>query len=313
MTQLLDLDAFNEEFESLLDPGPDEDGHAPLEYPHPRLESLHGLGFEYFKNSMYEGSSVHRYTRLCPEKDEKIRALTRNQDVSERLFLSALQLFADGVRTYANRSEHTGDLHYYPPVVLTFWSGFETYVRWASDLLIATVPKIPSEVSNFLLEREFVVEPSGQIKERTKYAPVLSRYSVLLFHGYGLKADKGSAFWQGLAAAKVLRDYYTHLDVSRPRALLSSDVLCYMEAVLLALIWPSSVLQRSLMLGQYRVYEVWEFLSRHDPKFTEQPFFLEWGLRGEYQFHCNFENVDSICFPNMDESFARLSAKSDTK
>lgn len=309
MTQLLDLAAFSDEFLELVDPTPDEDGYPPQEFPHARLRSQHGLTFEYFAEPLHEGSSVHRYTRLCPQQNETIRALTRNQDVSERLFLSALQLFADSVRAYAHRPKRTGDLHYYPSVVLTFWAGFETYVRWASELLIATSPTVPSAVSNFLLDCELVVEPSGQVRERAKYAPVLARYSVLLFHGYALQVDRGSTFWQALVAAKELRDYYTHLDVNRPRALSSAEVLRYMEAVLLALIWPSSTLQRTLMLGQYRVYEVWEFLSRHDPQFIEQPFFLEWGLQGEYLFHCNFETVDTSRFPTMDDRFRSLSAR----
>lgn len=134
---------------------------------------------------------------------------------------------------------------------------------------------------------------------------MLDRYALLLSYGYGWAPDKGSKFWQRLVAAKDLRDYYTHLDITEPRAITSEEVLEFMEDVLLGMIWPSSVLKRTLMLGAFRIYELWEFLNQAHEPYTERPFFLQWTLKREYLFHCNFENVNEELFPNIEQRLAR--------
>lgn len=303
---MVDIDKFKEELSILLNPEPDEDGRPPLEYPHPRLKSMHGLDFSYFETNLtWEGSSVHSYTRLCPENEQTVHALTKNQDVPERLFESALNLFADSILANHGKNDRKGELRYYPPTILTFWSGFETFVRRLSELMLATVVGIPEPIANYLKEREFVVDAKGNIKERTRFQSVLDRYAVVLAHGYKWQVDRGSKFWQNLVAAKELRDYYTHLDITDPRSVSSQEVLQFMEAVMLAIIWPSSILKRTLLIGIYRAYEVWELLSRFCEDYQEQPFFLDWHLKTQYLFHCNFENVDASRFPSMHEQIAR--------
>jgi hypothetical protein len=298
----MSLDDFKEELAALLHPEPDEDGHLPQEYPHPRLREAHALDFSYFEDGFSsEGASTHRYTLLCPEGDEAIHALTRNQDVPESLFESSLRLFADSIIAYYEKPERAGELHFYPPVILTFWSGFETFVRHSSELLIATVPTVPDVVVNFLREREYFVDNRGRIKERSRFQPVLDRYSALLAHGYNWSVDRSNRFWKSLITAKELRDYYTHLDVREPRGISTEEVLEFMEAILLAIIWPSSALQRTLLLGIYRIYELWELMYRYSHDYRERPFFLEWHLRDRYLFHCNFEGVDRVRFPSMQD------------
>ncbi|WP_191625227.1 hypothetical protein [Pseudomonas fluorescens] len=203
--------------------------------------------------------------------------------------------------TYYGFDNRKGELRYYPPVVLTFWSGFETFVRRVSELMIATVRDLPAPVIDYLQERETIVRSDGKITRRTCHRPVLDRYAVLLTYGYRWTPDRGSKFWQGLVAANTLRNYYTHLDVTDPRAITSAEALQFMESILLGIIWPSSKLQRTLMLGVYRVYELWELLHQSAEQFTEQPSFLDWHLRKEYLFHCNFENVNIDNFPNAEE------------
>jgi hypothetical protein len=133
---------------------------------------------------------------------------------------------------------------------------------------------------------------------------------MLLQYGYKWKVDRGSRFWQKLKDAKDLRDYYTHLDVNSPRAISTGQVLEFMEAVLLGIIWPSCELKRTLLLGVYRLYGAWEFLQRHAQEYTEQPFFLDWRLHKELLFHCNFEDVNADRFPSMrDENFYPKPAK----
>jgi hypothetical protein len=305
----MDAASFAEDWDALLRPEPDEDGLLPHEYPAPRLASLHQLRFDYFeKDGTWEGSSVHHFTRHCPSNQVRVHALTRNQDVPERLFESALRLFADSLVLRTGEKKREGDLRYFPPAILTFWAGFETYVRRASELLIATTRGLPTPVASFLQEREICVASNGQIKERTRFQSVLDRYALLLQYGYGWAPDKGSKFWQRLVAAKDLRDYYTHLDITEPRAITSAEVLEFMEGVLLGMIWPSSVLQRTLMLGVFRVYELWNFLNQAHEPYTERPFFLQWSLKREYQFHCNFENVNDELFPNTEQRLAKRGA-----
>ncbi len=298
----MDMQDFRDECGSLLNPEPDEDGFVPHEYPHSRLQSVHKLDFSHFKDrSDWEGASTHPYTRLCLKDNSTIRALTRNQDVPERLFETALRLFADSIIAYHGRDQREGDLHYYPPVILTFWSGFETFVRRSSELMIATVRDVPNPIANFLQEQEFVVDTRGTVALRPRFRPVLDRYAILLARGYKWQVDRGSHFWKNLIAAKELRDYYTHLDITEPRAITSGEVLQYMEAILLAIIWPSSVLKRTLLTGVFGVYAFWELMTRYATEFRERPFFLDWHLGGPYLFHCNFEDVDATRFPNMDD------------
>ena len=306
----MDIPSFIEDWQSLVRPEPDEDGHLPHEYPPKRLTTVHGLDFAYFGDDLsWEGSSVHRFTRLCPKTQETVHVLTRNQDVPERLFESALRLFADSIALRAEEAKRTGELRYYPPVILTFWSGFETFVRRASELMIATVKDVPEPIANYLQERETFVTSGGVIKERTRFQSVLDRYALLLQYGYRWTPDRGNKFWQRLVAAKNLRDYYTHLDMTEPRAISAAEVLAFMESVLLGIIWPSSVLKRTLLLGVFRSYEQWEFLNEAVQPFTEQPFFLDWTLKQEYLFHCNFEGVDETIFPNYGSALRKESGE----
>ena len=233
-------------------------------------------------------------------------------DVAERLFEAALRLFADSIVEYHGKADREGELRYYPPVILTFWSGFETFVRRSSELMITTVKDVPEPIVHFLREEEVKVHPGGNVELRSRFHPVLDRYAVLLAHGYKWRLDRGHHFWSRLNSAKNLRDYYTHLDITQPRAVTSQEVLEYMESVLLAMIWPSAILKRSLMLGIFRVYELWEFLFRRAESFRERPFFLDWHVRQPHLFHCNFENVDESRFPNMDHEnfFKRPKAES---
>jgi len=297
----IDIEEFKENLHYLFYPEPDEDGIPPREYPHPRLRDTYKLDFEYMNSFNWEGSSIHPYTRLCPEEDERVRVLTRNTDVPTRFFEAALHLFSDSVIEYHRKTERKGELRYYPPVILTFWSGFETFLRHSSELLLATVPTVPREIANFLREEEPWVDHKGAIRTRSQFQPVLDRYAVFLKYGYNLEVERGSRYWQRLEQAKKLRDYYTHLDVSNPRSVSSADVLMFMEDVLLGIIWPSSLLQRSLLLGIYRLYEIWVFLCEHREDYIEQPLLLDWHLKEPYLFHCNFEGVDNRNFPNMEE------------
>jgi hypothetical protein len=80
-----------------------------------------------------------------------------------------------------------------------------------------------------------------------------------------------------------------------------------MEVILLAIIWPSSELKRTQLLGVYGLYWIWDALREKAEDFTEQPFFKNWLFANETRvgFYCPFTNVDNSRFPNSQEELAR--------
>ena len=216
-----------------------------------------------------------------------------------RLMMSAVRLLADSVIAYADNEEREGDIRYYPAIVLTFWSGFETFVRHASELFLLTVNDVPLPVRDCLQETEEVVGENGIIRRRARYHSILHRYAVFMYYAYSHRIDRAHKMWQNLEKAKRLRDYYTHLDMNEPRSITTKDVMEFIEDTLLGLIWPSSILQRTLLIGQYQVYTIWAELRHFAEEYRERPFFLDWHLEEPRLFHCNFENVDAKRYPSV--------------
>jgi hypothetical protein len=168
--------------------------------------------------------------------------------------------------------------------------------------MLITVKDIPRSVVEFLQEIDITIDRQGNVVTRTRYQSVLDRYAVLLKYGYHYELDRGAKHWQRLEAARELRDYYTHLDVTDPRSVATVQVLDFMEAVLLGIIWPSSEMKRTLLLGVYNLYWTWDSLRKLAKDYTEQPFFKDWSFDdGQYMFHCPFDNVDTSRFPNSEE------------
>ena len=145
--------------------------------------------------------------------------LTRNMDVPVALFEAALRLFGDSLLVYSGERERKGRLRFYPPVLLTFWSGFEAFVRRASQLLLATVRGVPKEIADYLQERETFVDKHGNVSSRARFQPVLDRYAVFLRYGYSYEVDRGTAYWQRVQAAQGLREAGSRADArARHRA-----------------------------------------------------------------------------------------------
>ena len=212
-----DYDEIAGELDSIFNPEPDEDGHH-REWPQQRLKDYHGLDFTYLEDWLWEGATSHPNTRLWPEKEPGGDELTRSMDVGRRLFYSALRVFGDSILTYATsshrRSPHErsnpSELRYYPPVILTFWSGFEAFIRHSSELMIHTSKDLPVAVADYLRDEVTVVGRKGTVEKETKYRPALDRYATLLQYGMNYKIDRGNKYWQALVGARELRDYYTH-------------------------------------------------------------------------------------------------------
>ncbi len=301
----MDKEELQAELDILFNPEPDEDGFFPPEYPHERITKFHKLDISYMDRLDYEGSTIHPYTRICKPDEHRLISLSKNHDVSQRLFMSAMQLFGDSIIAYHDKKERKGNIRYYPPVIVTFWSGFETYVRYSSELMLITVKDIPKIVADFLLEKETYLDKKGEQLIRNKWQPILDRYALLLRYGYDYKLDRGNKHWQSLQKAKELRDYYNHLDIHDPRAITSTQVLDFIEAVMMALIWPSCELRRTLFLGIYYLYDIWTKLCELQNEYIEQPMFKGWRHDEAFMFHCNFENVDTLRFPNSEEELHR--------
>jgi hypothetical protein len=267
------------EIESIFKPELDEDGHH-REWPQERLRKHHGFDFKFMEHWLWEGATSHPNTRTWPEGEPGGDQLTRSMDVPDRLFLSALRVFADSILTYSTHKgkDKPSELRYFPPVILTFWSGFEAFVRHSAELMIHTSKDLPPPVGDYLRDEITTVNKNGAVEQQARYRPVLDRYAVLLQYGFGYSIDRGNKFWQALERARDLRDYYTHIDAMNSRALAFEDVRDYLEDVMLGIIWPSSEVKRTLLLGIHDIYWIWDQLQElaksHLPDgHIEQPFF----------------------------------------
>jgi len=210
---------------------------------------------------------------------------------------AALRIFADSILAYDGRKEREGLIRFYPPVILTLWSGFETFVREKSELFVIVGRDVPVEVRNCLLDQETYLDNRSDIKTRDKHRNVLERYRVLLKFAYGFEVDRGDAYWQQVEAAQELRDYYPPLDVRDARAITSANLVDYMEAVLMVIIHPSAKLKKTLLLGIYGIYNLWSALADLAKPFVEKPPLMDMRMNDGFLFHCNFENVDEVRFP----------------
>jgi len=298
----MDIEDLKAELDAILNPEPDEDGkHPTRDIPHPRLENKHKLDLSYLRTFDWEGSSGHPCTRLCPSDEKRLPSLIRNLDVPSRLFEAGFGLFSDSIIAYHLKKERKGNLHYYPPAILTFWAGFETFVRLSSELLLITVYNVPPEITHYLREEELFVDKKGNINIRKRYQSVLDRYSVLLRYGYDYQINRGLRYWQQLERAGDLRDYYTHLDVNEPRAISSEQVVQFMESVMLGIIWPSSEMKCTQLLGIYNLYWIWDSLRKLAEPFIEQPLLKDWSFFNSCTLYLPFKNVDTLRFPNRQD------------
>ena len=299
----MEYDELAAEIDGIFNPEPDED-RTPREFAHKRLTEKYGLDFKFMETWNWEGSTAHPNTRLWPKREPGGNDLTRSMDVPIRLFLAGLHVFADSIVAYRSAEDEPSRLHYYPPVILTFWSAFEAFVRHSSELMIHTSKDLPQPIADYLRDEATTVDNRGVIGSERRHRAALDRYAVLLQYGFGYKIDKGSKHWQELVKAKNLRDYYTHIDAMNSRSISSDEVLDYIEAVLLGMLWPSSAVQRTILLGIHDMYwtcvQLGDLARTYLPKgHIEQPFFHSIKLGDEsYMFYCPFTNVDEAKFQN---------------
>ncbi|WP_321991466.1 hypothetical protein [Marispirochaeta aestuarii] len=277
--------------------------------PDTRISKIHKLDTSYYRiDYAAEGLSTHADTRICRPNEKSLQKVLKNLDVPRELFFSAFHLILDSFLEYKESKKEIHTMKYYPSIILTFWSGFETLIRFLSELYVSTAIDVPLEVKDYLLETEGKIKPDLTIKTVNKYNPVLDRYAVLLKYAYNFDRDKGSKQWQNIIKAKYLRDYFSHLKVDEPKSVSCSEVLIYMENILLSIIYPCCEIKKTIFLGIYEIYNVWNEiykLSQSLIDHIEEPFHKSFP-DAHIQFWCNFENVDNKRFPNSQEHLREL-------
>ena len=297
----MDIEELRAQIEGLFNSTLDDDGnHRIGDLSHPKLEEKHGLDLTYLKSVSFEGSSIRSDLRHCPTDELGIKPLIQNWTVPTNLLEGGLRLFGDSILAYHDLEESAGELRYYPSVILTFWAGFETFVRQSCEVMLLTVPHVPEPVVHFLREKERYVHENGLIKTKRRYRPVLERYFLLLRYGCGYEVNRSCTHWQGLKEAQRLRDYYTHLDINEPRSISANDVAVFMEQVMLGIIWPSTEIKRTLLVGIHRLYWIWDALGKLIRPFSERPIFKDWILNGPRMIYAPFKGVDSDRFPSIE-------------
>lgn len=70
--------------------------------------------------------------------------------------------------------------------------------------------KLDSITLDILEECESTIDEKGNVVRRTKFFPFEARFSFIVHFITGKEFARGGALWQGLKAAKALRDSWTH-------------------------------------------------------------------------------------------------------
>jgi hypothetical protein len=114
--------------------------HGEHTLPHRRLRETHGLDCSYW--SPLEFSSGSKFSRLVRDAGDPLHGSIEGLTVPGSMSIAALRLFGDSLIAYADESDKSvkrgwGSFRFYPPVLLTFWTAFEAFVRLQTELYLA--------------------------------------------------------------------------------------------------------------------------------------------------------------------------------
>jgi len=284
------------EVDSILTPEPDEDGNYPWFMPDKRLSSVHNLDTSYFKGPyLIDGESA--FERVLQDDSDPLHDTLQSTLVPDSLLLASLRLLGDSIIAYHAPKDSWGWYRYYPSILMTAWSAFESWVRIHSEILVAVAPALPSAVKEALLESRTAVSGSGQIEQRPDRRPVMDRYWLLLKHGCDLEFDRGGRVWQKAREAATVRDSVVHYNVSIAPSITASQAWEHVESIMLLLIAPSCQAKRTLFHRQYDAYSMLVQLREFITEFEERPFHKGWP-RGPVIFNCPFNGVDEAKYPS---------------
>ena len=296
----MDLADLKHEINSVLRPERDEESSLCWDMPHSRLSSIHGLDTSYFRGP-FDLDGDQAFKRLVDDNADPLHDTLQSITVPASLFTAALQLFGDSVIEYHDRTRRWDVYRFYPPILMTVWSAFESWVRISSKILVALVPTLPSDIRNSLLEIRFV-EKNGKIEEKSKWRPVFKRYCLLLKYGCDLEYscdpedDYTSPIGEAGDRMRLVRDSFVHYDASTAPSLTALEVWKHMEAMLLLLIEPSTKLRRTLFGPQFDLYSTLAGLQPFIPEFEERPLHKGWSKRATI-FDCPFNGADDTRYP----------------
>lgn len=292
---MMDTDDLRQQIQSILHPEPDDDGLHYESWPHPRLSSEHGLDASYFRGG-HEPRGDGAFERLLQDSSDPLHNTLESVSVPLSLISAALELFGDSMVAYHEDKRRWGIYRFYPPILTTMWSAFESWVRISSQIYLATAVNVPTPVRDALNETRAVVNEKGEITPRADRRPVLERYSLLLKYGCGLSVDRGAKFWQAGKLVEKTRNALVHYEVAEAPSLTASGMWHHMEAVFLLLIAPSCLVGRTLFSHQFDYYSLLVELLPLVSEFEERPLHKGWPKEALI-FHCPFEGVDEGRYP----------------
>jgi len=288
----------------ILHLGWDGEGLPPTVLPHARLTRAHGIDTSFFdQRAHHTWMAPHNYVVQAPA-DDIFRSI-ESASVPSSLMHAALNMFGDSIVAYYDQPRSKfGPFRYYPAVLMMFLAGFEAWVRILSELLVATVPTVPSPVVDALLERRSTVDRSGRIDVQPDRRNTLERFYLLVMYGCNVKLSRGDAPWQSLEKAMNARNALVHYDTKEVPSLSTKQLGAHLEAILVALIHASAVSKRTLFRDQFEHYQVLMDLLALATDFEERSIHKGWP-REPTIVYCPFDGVDTKRFP---EAMPKVSA-----
>ena len=283
------------EVDGILHPEADEGSFFHCEFPHPRLATEHGLDTSYFKGPM-DRHGDRTFERLIEDENDPLFDVLQSITVPRSLLTAALELFGQSLIAYHDTKTMHGWYRFYPPILMTVWAAFESWVRIESEILVKVAPGIPGPVRDALLEVKNTVKDNGKIMLKPDRRPVLDRYWILLKYGCNLEFDRGSRIWQNGEQVVRLRDSLVHYDVSKAPTITASETWRHMESAMLLFIAPSTMARRTLFDFQFDYFNTLTALRPLISEFEERPLHKGWSREPEI-FSCPFDGVDDVKYP----------------
>jgi hypothetical protein len=291
----MDIEELRCEIESIISPERDPEGGLGLLRPHKRLSSVHKLDTSYYSGPIFVRADK-AFERLLENESDPLHETLQSYTVPFSLLTASLRLFGDSIIAYHERKERWDLYRFYPPILMTAWAAFESWVRINSEILTAVVPTLPAPAKDALLETRQVIQRNGDIKPQADRRPILERYWLLLKYGCSLEFDRGGRIWQNGERVAKLRDSLVHYNVAEAPSLKASEIWSHLEAVLLLFIAPSAALKRTLLSNQFDLHWTLVELQRFSSEFEERPLHKGWP-RDALIFPCPFDAVDDTKYP----------------
>lgn len=291
----MNTDEFRQAVDVILHPESDGDSYFHQEFPHSCLTKKHGLDTSYFKGTM-SAQGDRAFERLLEDENDPLHDTFQSITVPYSLTTAALELFGDSLVAYRGAKRKHGVYRYYPSILMTIWSAFESWVRIYSEILVKVAENVPEPVKNSLLEERVIVDENGKIGRRNERRPVLDRYWLLLKYGCNIDFDRGGRIWQCGKQVADIRDNLVHYDVKKAPPLKALDIWTHMESVMLLFIAPSTVAKRTLFHWQFECFNTLAELYPLISQFEERPLHKGWSKEAQI-FICPFDGVDDVKYP----------------